>query len=126
MDVKILFVDIECKFDKYEKYLNLISNERVEKIKKFKFDKDKIISFFTELLMRNEISTSLNINFNEIVFAYGKYGKPYLPNVSGFYFSVSHSGNCIVFVSSHKEIGIDVEKIIAADFMVSQSFFTSN
>ena len=45
LNVKLVFVDTSCEFSRYEKYLSFLPNERLEKISRFRFDKDKILSF---------------------------------------------------------------------------------
>lgn len=44
-------------------------------------------------------------------YSYGKHGKPFLSNYSGWHFSISHCIKAVVCVLSTKEIGIDVEVI---------------
>ncbi len=47
---------------------------------------------------------------NTIDFYFNQYGKPYLKN-SEVYFNISHSDDYVISAISHKEIGIDIEKI---------------
>lgn len=126
MNIAIVYVDISIPFRQYEKYLPFISEERQEKILQFHFDKDKIISLFTELLIRNEIFKHLDISHSDIMFGYNEYGKPYLLNSLDYHFSVSHSGNCIAFVDSNVLIGIDVKQISGRNLKIAKKFFTAN
>lgn len=126
MNIKIVHANISEPFCQYEKYLPFITKERQDKINRFHFDKDKIISLFAEILMRNEISKELNIPFDEIVFGHGEHGKPYLLNNRDYHFSVSHSGNCIAFVGSEFSIGIDIEQISDGNLDIAKRFFTDN
>lgn len=126
MNIIIVYVDTSNPFSQYEKFLSFVSKERQEKILRFNFDKDKTISLFTELLIRNEISKQIDILYPDIMFAYNEYGKPYLLNFMDYHFSVSHSGNCIAFVDNTVPIGIDVEKLSNPNLKIAERFFTSN
>lgn len=126
MNVIITFIDMSKNFALYKNQMSYISIERQKKILRFKFDKDKIISLFTELLIKKCINEELGISYNDIFFSYNKYGKPYLKSNDNYYFSVSHSKNCIVFVSDNNPIGIDVEKITNKNPLIVKRFFTIN
>ena len=77
------------------------------------------------MLIRLNIVQYLDIPYSEIRFGYGKYGKPYLLNYADYHFSVSHSEDCIVYVSDQHPIGIDVEQIKKCNFSVARRCFTS-
>ena len=50
-------------------------------------------------------------------------GKPYIPDVEGFCFSISHSGSYAVMAVSHIPIGADIEETIPIDWQgLSQTF----
>lgn len=126
MKVKLIFTDTSKPFAAYEKYLPLVSEQRKNKIRRFRFEKDKTVSLFTELLMRHEISNRLNIPCDKIVFSRNNYGKPYLADYADYRFSVSHSGNCIVFTDSYVPVGIDIEKIAEKDLGIAKRFFAAD
>ena len=110
INVKLLFVDTSCEFSRYKKYLSFLPNERLEKISRFRFDKDKILSLFSGLLICTEASKQVGIKSNEIQFEYNEHEKPSIKNFSEFHFSVSHSGNCVAFASDTSPIGIIFSK----------------
>lgn len=126
LNVKLVFVDTSCEFSRYEKYLSFLPNERLEKISRFRFDKDKILSLFSGLLICTEASKQMGIKSNEIQFEYNEHGKPSIKNFPEFYFSVSHSGNCVAFVSDTSPIGIDTEIISDARIEIAKRFFSEN
>lgn len=126
MNTKITLINTTHSFTQYEKHLPSVSSERQNRIKRFHFDKDKIISLFAELLMRSEISRQLDIPTEKIELGYSEHGKPFLMNYPNYYFSVSHSGNCIAFVSDKNPIGIDVEQIGDGNLDIAKRFFTEN
>lgn len=126
LNVKIIFVDTSCEFSRYEKYLAFIPKERQEKIVRFRFDKDKILSLFSSLAICNEASKQLGIKLNEIQFLYNEHGKPSIKGFPNFHFSVSHSGSCVAFVCDNSPIGIDVEEISNAKIEIAKRFFSPN
>lgn len=126
LNIKIIFVDTSCEFSQYEKYLPLVPKERQKKISRFRFDKDKILSLFSGLLICTEAYKQSGIKSNEIQFEYNEHGKPSIKNMPEFYFSVSHSGNCVAFVSDNSPIGIDTEEISDARIEIAKRFFSQN
>ncbi len=47
----------------------------------------------------------------QLIFALGKHGKPYLPEYSDYHFNLSHSGDRLaIAVAQHCPVGIDVEQ----------------
>ncbi len=126
LNVKLVFVDTSCEFSRYEKYLSFLPDERLEKISRFRFDKDKILSLFSGLLICTEASKQAGIKSNEIQFEYNEHEKPSIKNFPEFQFSVSHSGNCVAFVSDTSPIGIDTEIISDARIEIAKRFFSEN
>lgn len=122
--LKYILIDEKIKFNDLQKYLCFISDERQARIKKFLFDKDKINSLITELLIRKEACKYLGINNKDICFSFNEYGKPYLSNYPEYCFSVSHSEQCIVFADSDCPIGTDTENVLKNDFDIAERFFT--
>lgn len=126
LNVKLIFVDTSCEFSRYEKYLSFLPDERLKKISRFRFDKDKILSLFSGLLICTEASKQAGIKSNEIQFEYNEHEKPSIKNFPEFHFSVSHSGNCVAFVSDTSPIGIDIEIISDARIEIAKRFFSEN
>ena len=59
--------------------------------------------------LRQLLARYLDTEPNEVAFAYGDHGKPYL-NTSNLSFNVSHSGNMAAYVvSCGRKVGVDVE-----------------
>lgn len=126
LNVKLVFVNTSCEFSQYEKYLSFLPDERLKKISRFRFDKDKILSLFSGLLICTEASKQAGIKSNEIQFEYNEHEKPSIKNFPEFHFSVSHSGNCVAFVSDTSPIGIDAEIISDARIEIAKRFFSEN
>lgn len=122
INVKLLFVDTSCEFSRY-KNIFLFAQWKIRKISRFRFDKDKILSLFSGLLICTEASKQAGIKSNEIQFEYNEHEKPSIKNFSEFHFSVSHSGNCVAFASDTSPIGIDAEIISNARIEIAKRFF---
>lgn len=55
-----------------------------------------------------------------------EYGKPHVKEYTDIHFSLSHSGEMIVYAKSDKPVGIDVEKICDIDIMEFESYLTES
>lgn len=124
--IDIVSIDMKSCEGIYNLYLEFLSEERRERIKRIKPERDKILSFFSEIKMKNEISGYTGISFGDIKFSYNSHGKPYLKDIP-CNFSVSHSGNLIAFTVSDKPVGIDIEHTFRKPRLrVAERFFTSD
>lgn len=125
MDIFIMTVDIEKPFSEYEKYIKFISEKRKRRIAGFRFDKDKIVSLCSELLIRCKLSEILNTKPNEIIIETDNNGKPYVSNFENIFFSLSHSGDMILLAIDTCRIGADIELIKKDNTALAKSFFTN-
>jgi len=123
--LNIINIDMQKYRGIYNKYPEIISPERCERISRITPEKDKILSFFAEVEMRLEISKISEIPYKEIKFNYHQHGKPYIKNFK-YDFSVSHSGNMIAFILSQEPVGIDIEYIKNPRLRVAERFFTEH
>lgn len=101
MKIEYVVLDEELTFDEVSQYTALLPPERQEKIDRYRFEKDKLLSLAAGLLIRRE--------GGESVIRFGEHGKPYAEN--GIFFSVSHSGKIAAIAVDNTEIGLDVEAI---------------
>ena len=100
MKIEYIILDEELSFDDVREYEKLLPQERQEKIARYRFDQDKMLSLAAGLLIRRAIGESPII--------LGEHGKPYAE--SGVFFSVSHSGRMAAIAVDDREIGLDVEQ----------------
>ena len=105
MKIEYVVLDEKLKIEELSGYIALLPHERQEKIARYRFEKDKLLSLAAGLLIRRAIGES------EI--ALGEHGKPYAQN--GVYFSVSHSGRVAAIAVDDIELGLDVEELPAPD-----------
>lgn len=98
-------------------YARDLPPKRREKIERLRFEKDKLLSLTAGMLIRNRIgNTPLSEN---------EHGKPYADG--GQFFSVSHSGECVVIAVDDREIGIDVERLPDRDYLqIAERFYHPN
>lgn len=54
------------------------------------------------------------------------YGKPWLPDLPGFYFNISHSGKWVVCGVDDAPLGVDIEQIRENMMDVARRFFSSS
>lgn len=98
----------------FEKLYNKLSDERKEKVNKYKFMQDKKLSMISYLLLLAALKLEYNIK-DDIIFKYNIYGKPYLKKYSNIYFNISHCKKGIICALSSNEIGVDIQDFIDFD-----------
>lgn len=104
MEVKYVVLDDSVRFEDCERYLSLLPPERIDKISRYRFDKDKLRSLVAGLLIYRATGGA--------ELSYGEHDKPYLKD-GGLYFSVSHSGDVVAIATDTDEVGCDVEYIVS-------------
>jgi len=103
--------------------MKLVSRDKQILLSKFKFDIDRKLSLYAELLVRYQIHKELSLKNEEIVFIKNEHGKPYLQDYLKFQFNISHTRNAIAVAFSSVEIGIDIEHIEPPDYRIAKRFF---
>lgn len=126
MTITTAKADLSRSFAEYERFIPKLSNDRQQRIASLKQDKDKIISFFSELMLMFCISKTLNINHIDVSYYRNQQGKPYLPDNNSYHFSLSHSNGLIAFSEHSRPIGLDVEFIKPHPRRTAERFFTNS
>ena len=109
----------DISYDEYSFMRYYVSNEKLEKIDKFRFYDDRLRSvcgYYTAVSALAEIE---GIPQKEIIISYDENGKPY-PLNSSARFSISHSEDMVVCAVSDREIGVDIEKIKKSRLIVAK------
>lgn len=109
LHLHILSVPKHADITEYKKMIHFVSDKRQKHIGKSVHARDRLVSLFTGLFIRYHISMETGIHTSDLLFEYGRYGKPHLQNMNDYHFSVSHTDNMIAFASSSDKIGIDIE-----------------
>lgn len=114
--MKIIYTNISKeKYSEVSNYIKYLSSIRQDKVRGFKFEKDKLRSIFGELLLRYALKEYFNIEFDKCKIIFNKYGKPYIIHETNLKFNLSHSGNIIICAISYQSVGIDIEENKALD-----------
>lgn len=110
--------------DEFARNMHFVSNEKQQQIVKFRFDIDKKLSLYSEIIVRQLACKELNIENEDLIFDRNEFGKPYLIDYPEFHFNISHTRNAIAVAISDKPVGIDIERIKDADLNIARRFFT--
>ncbi|MBQ7196843.1 MAG: 4'-phosphopantetheinyl transferase superfamily protein [Synergistaceae bacterium] len=106
-----------------DEFLKFFSDERVEKILRYKFNSDRNRTVFAELLARKLISEKTGKNFIDVKIFRDDEGRPYCEE-PGIYFSLSHSASWVACSIGDSRNGIDVEILDRKiDFRIAKRFF---
>jgi 4'-phosphopantetheinyl transferase len=105
---------------------SVLSDDECERAARFRFDRDRRRFVAGRSALRSLIASYLEIAPDEVAFAYGPQGKPFVSG-STLSFNVSHSGNRAIYAfASSVEIGVDVEVLDHAAYGdgVAERFFS--
>lgn len=125
---EIFVIDIEENIsnDLYQDLYNIISDERKDKVKRYKFEIDAKRCVYAGALVQYLACYKLDIYNKDIHIVKNQYGKPYFYDISNQYFNVSHSGKWVVCGWGQHEIGVDVEVVDDMDIDIAKRFFAKS
>lgn len=125
--IRLLAANIKQDIDdnKINEFLKLISNEKLDKINKYKFREDYLRSLYGDILVRSEIMKQLKVPNSCIKFKLNEYGKPSIEGYDNLFFNISHSEDWVICAISNEEVGVDIEKIDKAPIEVAEHYFDS-
>lgn len=90
---------------------NHLSEDEVARARRFRFDDDRVHWIRARSALRMILSRYAGEDPGNIVFVYGKYGKPALP-FSQIQFNLSHAGDwAIIGVTRSVPVGVDIERM---------------
>ena len=107
----------------YGNFMSIPSEEKRQQLETYRFNIDKALSLYAELLVRQHACRTLKISESDIIFEQNEYGKPFLKNHTGFHFNVAHTHNAIVAAFSDSPVGVDVERVRDFDPAIAKRFF---
>ncbi len=124
--IEVYAVNLKNKLsqDIYHQLFCQVSEEKQERIKKFRRIEDAQRSLISDVLVRRIITNKLRLKNEDIVFEYNEYGKPALKQQQGCSFNTSHAGDWIVCAVHELPVGIDVEHIQPIEFDIAKRFFS--
>ena len=121
--MEIEFVQISEQLPFPAEFMRYLSASRQQRIHRFRNDNDKKRGLLAELLIQKYASRLYNMGRNEYEIQTTEYGKPYIPELPEYHFSISHSGLYAAIGVSKAPIGFDVETISPIDLAVAKRFF---
>lgn len=105
-------------------FMHLLSEERIEKVKKYRMQDDQVRGILGEVLLKYILWEHYGTQYQKVFYQYNKYGKPSLADQEGIYFNISHSGNWVLCGVSVVPIGVDVEGGDLEVMSIAKRFFT--
>ena len=100
-----------------QRLLELVGTERRKKVIRYRMPDDRKRSLAAGLIIQKILNEN---GLSEDSLKYSENGKPFADNL---FFNVSHAGDYVVGVSSDREVGCDIEKIVDAPLEVADRFF---
>jgi len=97
--------------ERFQEYLEYVSEDKKEKILRYRHMEDALRSLYGEILIRDFIVREYSIQNADIKFAEKVDGKPCIKSPEGVKYNISHSDAWVVCAIGSREIGIDIEKI---------------
>lgn len=110
----------------YEQLFSFVTNERLERSRRFRREVDACRSLMGETMIRLAAAADLKLPFEAIRFQTGEFGKPELVGIPHYHFNVSHSGDWVVLFTSEEghRVGIDVEQVGELNWQVAEAVLT--
>lgn len=108
----------------YNKWYSLMSDDKQQRVDRFRFLDDKKRTVVGEMLARKAIAEWCSVAPESITFGIKEHGKPYAKDLA-VEFNISHSGDMVVCAVDDKPVGIDVELIRPVDLTVAKRIFTA-
>lgn len=111
--------------EEYENYYELMTQDKKERVNRYRFVDDKKRTVAGEILARQMISQWCQVEETFITFSGNQYGKPYAIDLP-VHFNISHSSNLVVCAIDDNPVGIDVELIREIDLSIARRVCTKH
>lgn len=110
----------------YGRIYGLLDGSRQEKVRKLKNEQERLRSIYAGLLLRHAF---LEHGYDEKLWQQVKirneiYGKPYIADIEGFYYSISHSGDWVICAADNMEIGADIQRVGDLKLSIAKRFYS--
>ena len=105
---------------RFDRLALTIPEARREKLAAYRNEGARRLSLAASLLLVRALQDK-GLHVDKI--ALSEYGKPYLPQLPDFHFSLSHSGNMALCAVSDEEVGCDIELPRGYDPAIARRFF---
>jgi 4'-phosphopantetheinyl transferase len=120
--VEIYAVNLKNHFNIFSvnALLRFLDNEKINRIKKYKFIEDQVRALYGDFLVRYILVEKYGYKNEEIKYRTNKFGKPFLENIQNIHFNYSHSGDWVVCAIDNKPIGIDIQEMVNINLDISK------
>jgi 4'-phosphopantetheinyl transferase len=111
-----------------ENLWDVLSGNEKDRADRFIHPADRVLFIATRGILRCLLSDATGIAAEQIQFAEGLAGKPYLSGRCGPHFNVSHSGSfALIGLSENRPVGVDIERMhfTGDELNVAQSHFSA-
>lgn len=109
--------------EEYDKWYSLMSEDKQQRVDRFRYIEDKKRTVAGEMLARQAIARWCDVKAESIVFDTAKYGKPFAVGLN-VEFNISHSGDMVVCAIDKHPVGIDIEQIRTIDLNIVKRICT--
>lgn len=123
---RLYFMEIDTLIDDsvLQEMAAVLSNEKKERLSRYRRDSDRKIGIFSEVLARCLISKHFGIDYRAIDIKASPAGKPYITCLPRCEFNISHTRYAVAAALSEQPVGVDVEKIRDIDLNVARRAFS--
>lgn len=123
METRLALASVEALRDPalFAQGLASVSDQRREKVARLRAEGARCLSLGAALLLDRLLADADLPPAG--AFAFGKQGKPHLPDRPDVHFSLSHSGSRVLCALSEAELGCDVEGPRRCDLALARRFF---
>lgn len=112
MDPQIILLTYsELPAEKEEEFWLLLSEEERTALDKIRNTVRRQLKLHAHARLRQEAAHLMNMHPEDLVFAKGEHGKPFLTQSEDLHFSLSYTRDAAVIALAGQPIGIDIEKI---------------
>lgn len=125
---RIYALKLDERLTKYEtiRLMKIVSNEKFNKVIRYKKWDDLQRGLMSDVLTRAVISEMFNAPIEDIRFKTNGYGKPYVDGLD-VHFNCSHSGKWVVCaLNENCPVGIDIEAMKPIEMDFTRNVFTMN
>lgn len=111
-EVQVICIEPKSFESTTESLRRLLSLDEIERLERFRFDKDKLRFLVTRSLLRKILGFYLQRPPQDLCFNYNPHGKPALLDAPTLQFNVTHSESVtLIAIAYNFAIGIDVESM---------------
>ena len=122
-EVYLLDIDEDLTAQEYHRLTKVLSQEKQERLSRFRFFVDAQRSLFGEIMARALLAERTGLPNERLLFRVNENGKPFLESQQNIHFNISHGGKYVACAIDDEPVGIDVERIQEMDRGVAERFF---